>query len=677
MSSSEARQQRPRELKRLRAIGLLALAMAAITALAAAPATAAPATGTAKIVLTGSQGDGKLGARKASLSVTDLELFEAGASATTGGALKLRNGKRTARLRDLAIEAGDKEAAISAKLGKQRLTFFRARGDLVIAEGAAALRNAKLFLTGKGAARLRERLGLEQLEAGETGRLSLDAKLELAPAAPAQPSPPTPGKGNPPPVDPYASQCALPATSEAQGDATPAAPAPELSGAPSVAAGSVSWGFKLSFREYVATIAGGSATEVAPATLVPPPPTPVQVGTFSFPADSGKYLANTGDPGDDLAVIDGEGEAVLCALHKGKGFRVTLSDPTVVIDGEDSRLVVDVATNMTGTITPAQRVDVATIEPGDAEVEYAGGPRTVSWESMPTELTQEGLDALQLCNPKAPSCVYSAGDALDPLTVEIVEPWGQAAACDLSGISPMPEPTVTPSWPAAPAAPAALPTLTSPLSIDSGAINWGVRNALRGTINGTGEFNLLGGATASHSVEPKEMSGAGKFFTWPAISGEYEPGTPGRLVLHGKGTVGLCQIDPAQAYGTVISDPTLVLDGANSRLVLNVSTLFRSSWTSFGPIDAIALDIADVVVSSTPGPGAGNETTTWTFPDPGADNAPGGGDDNTDSANSAVKLTAPGTSGFWLLGNFGPTSPYRTVGTGLNQVSVSVVHETE
>jgi Htaa protein len=671
MSSSESRQRRIRS-------GLLALAAAAITVVSAAPAGAAPATGTAKIVLSGSQSDGKLGNRQVSLPVTDLDLFVEGASASARGTLKLRNGKRTARLRRFELEAGGRETAISAKLGKARLTFFRASGDLTIAEGSATLRNARLSLTGKGAASLRQRLGLEDLKAGETGRFSLDADLESTPAAPAAPAPPAGKPATPPVVDPYAAQCGLPATSEAQGNVTPAAPAPALSGAPGLSEGTIGWGFKLSFREYVATIAGGSATAIAPATLVPPPPAPVQVGTFEFPADAGRYLANTSDPGDDQAVIDGEGEVVLCALHKGKGFRVTLSNPSVIIDGGDSRLVADVATNMTGAITPAQRVDLATIEPGDAEITYAGGPRTVAWEGMPTELTQDGLDALQLCNPKAPSCVYNAGDALDPLTVEIVEPWGQAAACDLSGISPMPEPTVTPSWPAAPAAPTALPALASPLSIDSGAISWGVRNGLRGTINGTGEFNLLDGAASSHSVNPKEMSGAGKFFTWPATSGEYEPGTPGRLVLHGKGTVGLCQIEPMQAYGTVISDPTLVLDGASSRLVLSVSTLFRSSWTSFGPIDAVSLDIGKVEVSTAPGPGAGKETTTWTFPDPGADNTPGGTDDNSDSANSAVKLTAAGTSGFWLLGNSpGPTSPYRTVGTGLNRVVVSVVHEAE
>jgi hypothetical protein len=671
MSSSEPRQRRIRA-------GLLALATVAITAAAAAPAGAAPATGTAKIVLSGSQSAGKLGNRRISLAVTDLDLSAGGASATTRGTLKLRNGKRSARLRGFKVEAGGAATAISAKLGKARLTFFRAGGDLTTAEGTATLLDAKLSLTAKGAARLRQKLGLEQLKAGETGRFSLNASVESKPAAPTTPAANDEKPARPSVIDPYSSQCGLPTTSEAQGNVTPAAPAPGLSGAPSVSAGTIGWGFRLSFREYVATIAGGSATALAPATLIDPPPAPPQVGTFEFAAGTGKYLANTSDPGDDQAVIDSEGEAVLCAFHKGAGFRITLSNPTAIIDSDDSRLVADVSTNMTGTITPAQRVDVATIDPGDANVEYAEGPRTVSWEEMPTELTQEGLEAMQLCNPGAPSCVYAAGDSLDPLTVEIVEPWGGAAACDLSAINPMPAPTVTPSWPTAPAAPTALPALTSPLPIDSGAINWGVRNGLRGTINGTGEFNLLDGVTSSHSVSPKEMAGPGKFFTWPATSGEYEPGTPGRLVLHAQGTVGLCQIEPLQAYGTVISDPTLVLDGANSRLVLNVSSLFRNSWTSFGPIDAVSLNIANVVVSSTPGPGAGEETTTWTFPDPGADNTPGGTDDNSDSANSAVKLTAAGTSGFWLLGNSpGPTSPYRTVGTGLNTVSVSVVHEAE
>jgi hypothetical protein len=673
MSSRESRY-------RLIRAGTLALATAASATFAAAPAVAAPATGTVKIVLAGSPSDGGLGARRASMPVTDLELRQRGASATTRGVLGLRHGKRTARLRGLAVEAGGGGAAVSAKLGKQRLVFFRATGKLTVAGGAVTLPNAELSLTGKGAAKLRQRLGLEQLEPGETGHLSLDAEVEQAAPQPAQPSQPAPGGSGqsvtPPPLDPYAAQCALPATSEAQGDVTPAAPPTELTGAPSLSEGMIAWGFRQSFREYVATMAGGSATGIAPATVLAPPPAPPQVGSFEFPAGSGQYLANTADPSDDQVVVDGEGEVVICAWHHGAGFRITLSNPTVTIDGASSRLAVDVSTNMTGTLTPAQRVDLATIEPVDASVEYAGGPRTVAWEEMPTELTQEGLDAMRLCNPKAPSCVYAAGDALDPLTVEIVEPWGQAAACDLSGVDPMPAPAVTPSWPAAPSAPAALPTLTSPLTVDSGAIKWGVRNALRGTINGTGEFNLSGGATASHSISPKEMSGAGKFFTWSATSGQYEPGTPGRLILHGTGTVGLCQTDPAQAYGTVISDPTLVLDGANSRLILNVSTLFRRSWTSFGPIDAVSLDIADVVVSTTPGPGD-DETTTWTFPDPGADDTPGNGDDNSDSVNSAVKLTANGTSGFWLLGNFGPTSPYRTVGTGLNAVSVSIVHEAE
>jgi hypothetical protein len=244
----------------------------------------------------------------------------------------------------------------------------------------------------------------------------------------------------------------------------------------------------------------------------------------------------------------------------------------------------------------------------------------------------------------------------------------------------MPAPTVTPSWPAAPSGVPPLPTLTSPDPVGSGGVSWGVRNSLRNTVNGTGVFNLSGGATSSHSIATKQMGGEGKFFTWPAVSGEYEepvlPTEPGRLVLQSTGTVGICQSQSAQAYGTVLSNPTLVIDGANSRLTMSVSSIFRTSWTSFDSIDVATLAIGAVQKTTTPGPGPTEETITWTFPDLGTDAAPGGGDDDKDSANSAIELTANGTSGFWLLGNFGPSSPYRTVGTPLNKVSVTIVHST-
>ena len=162
------------------------------------------------------------------------------------------------------------------------------------------------------------------------------------------------------------------------------------------------------------------------------------------------------------------------------------------------------------------------------------------------------------------------------------------------------------------------------------------------------------------------MSGAGKFFTWPGASGEYEAGTPGKLVLRGTGTVGVC--NTAHGYGTVLSNPTLVIDGAKSRLTMDVASRIGVSWTS-GRVDVATLATSVVEKATTPGPGPGEETITWTFPDLGADNALGGGDDDTDSANSSVKLSEAGASALALIN-------LKTPGTSLNKVSVSIVHPT-
>jgi len=122
----------------------------------------------------------------------------------------------------------------------------------------------------------------------------------------------------------------------------------------------------------------------------------------------------------------------------------------------------------------------------------------------------------------------------------------------------------------------------------------------------------------------------------------------------------------------VLSNPTVIVDGADSRLTMDVSSRFRFSWTS-GRVDTASLAIGNVVVETLADtPSVGQETIRWTFGDPGADNAPGG-DDDTDSTNSSVKLAAGGASGLWLLGSGNPTSPYKTVGTPLNKVVVSIV----
>jgi hypothetical protein len=646
-----------------RALIALAAAVALVAMLTTGTALAAPADGEVTLTLKANSDlafkQGKQGkAQNAALPVTDLELLTA-ATLRASGKLKLASGKRSATLREVIVQSDGQETKLSARLGKRRLIVFRAQGKAEIGKSSATLSKAPLSLTNKGADALAQRLGFDSLEAGRVGTLGFTATLPVAAQAKgqAEEQKKTTPEGI---VDPYAPQCALSVTEKVSGTAPGPDSPPSLSGPVSLSGGKIDWGFKSSFRSYV-FFSGGALVPIAPAEVLNPPLPAPQTGSFRFPAGSGSYVVNDpGDSSDDQAIVAGSGEIVLC--NSPHGFRIVLSNPTVTIDGGDSRLTVDVDTNVSGIWTPTQRVDLAMLDVDGVSPFYNEDAKTVTWSGLPARLTEAGEEALDLCNPMNPGpCEYEEGDLVDPVTVELktgtAVAWPFGAGCTL-GI-----PATASSWPAAPAAPAALPALTAPESISNGSISWGVRNSLRNTVNTNGVFNLAGGATRS---DPTNMEGPGKYFTWPAVSGSHEAGTPGRLILDGTGSVGLC--NTAHGFGTVLSNPTVVIDGSKSRITMDVATRLGSSWTS-GRVDLADVATGSVEKSAAAGPGAGEETITWTFPDLGADATPGGGDDDTDSANSSVKLAAGGTSGLNLLGG-----SYKTVGTALNKLSVSIVH---
>jgi hypothetical protein len=592
--------------------------------------------------------------RTVALPIVDIELLGS-ATVRTDGVLELKRRGDKARLRDLIVQIANGKTAISAKLGKRRLIFFRATGDAKVDATSVSLDKAQLSLAGKGAKALRQRFGLEQLSAGKIGTFDVNAKL---PAPPKQPEKPAEPQG---PVDPYAQQCALGVESKATGSATPAGSVPALGGA-AVNGGEIKWGLKGDLRFYVVEISGGSLVPIAPAKVLNPPLPAPQIGTFNFPAGSGEFAINSpGDDTDDQAVVNGSGEVVIC--NSPHGFRVTVSNPTVVIDGDSSRLIVDVDTNMSGVWTQAQRVELGEIELAGASPFYNEAAKTATWTDLPVRLTEAGEEALQLC-PSAPvACEYEEGDLIEPVTVtastDSTVAWPFDAACTLSQTS------TAKAWPTAPAAPLALPALTAPESVSTASVSWGLRNSLRKTVQTVGVFNL-DGATQSDA----NMEGLGKFFTWPGTTGLYEAGTPGRLVLEGAGSVGLC--NTTHGYGTVLSNPTLVIDGTKSRLSMDIATRLGVSWTS-GRVDVATLEIGKVVVENLADtPSTGEETLRWTFPDLGADDLPGGTEanlDDNDSDQSSVKLTAAGASAFSLIG--------LKAGIGLNKVVVSIVRETD
>ncbi len=649
---SSKKSTRSKRTGRVLAAPLMALVLMA--SLATGSAAAMPATGTVSLSLK------KVGVPNAALPVTSVEILGA-TTVQTRGAIKLSSKGQSARLRGLTLQMAGSQTAIRAKLGKQRLIFFRATGKPEIVSSSLKLERAPLSLTGKGAQALQSRLGLDSLAAGKLGSATVDASFSSKPA-----DEPKAGGEQPQPrpeskeiVDPFAQQCALKVGSKTTGSATGAAPAPTLNDPAALDGGAVEWGLTESMRYYVVEISHGSLAPIAPAEVLNPPAPAPQIGSFRFPASSGGYeVGDAADATDDRAVIEGQGTVVLC--NSPHGFRVTLSNPTVTIDGGDSRLTVDVDTNIGGVWTPSQRVDLATLDLDGASPFYNENAQTVTWSDLPVTLTAAGEQALQLCDPNNPGpCEYEEGDQVEPLTVtaSTATPvsWPFTSACDFAS------PATASTWPAAPAAPASLPALSSPEAVTSGAINWGLRNSLRATVNSNGVFNLSGGATRSDAVS---MSGAGKFFTWPATGGEYKAGAPARLVLHGAGSVGLC--NTAHGFGTVLANPAIVIDGSKSRLTMDIASRLGTSWTS-GRVDVASLATGGMTVVTTPGPGAGEETITWTFADPGADNAPGGGDDDTDSANSSTKLTAAGGAALGLLG-------LSTPGTALNAVTVSIVH---
>src|SRR5262249_54500071 len=160
---------------------------------------------------------------------------------------KFANGKKSAVLRQVIVQSSGQQTAVSAKLGKRRLTVFRAQGKAEIGKSSATLSKAPLSLTGKGAEALGQRLGLDSLAAGRVGTLGFAATLPAAEEPKSQPE----EQKKPEPegiVDPYASQCALSVTEKVAGTAAGAAPAPSLTSPVSLTGGKIDWGFKSSFR---------------------------------------------------------------------------------------------------------------------------------------------------------------------------------------------------------------------------------------------------------------------------------------------------------------------------------------------------------------------------------------------------------------------------------------------
>lgn len=574
---------------------LAGLATAAVAALATTGvASAAPASG--DVVLSLKKGapssllregvkasprsNGKGGNQTVELPISDLDLSGATVSAA---ALTFSAKGRSTKLNDVVLKLGAKGTTLSAKQGGKRKAFFRI-GAAASIDGASARLQGPLALTGSGAKALREALGLDGIAAGKVGSASLLASATLVVVEPPKEQP----KVDP---YPYASQCPVGAVEGAPGgigdapgkvSGIAAAPIFGSGTSQSVTGTEIDWGFKQSFRSYVLNVPITGSLQVLGGATANPNGTMAATGAyFGFPVSSGSYeLGSEPDHSDDLLVSNGTGTVLFC--KPGHGFNIVLKDPAVTIDGGDSRVTADVGANVNGTWYPFQRTDIADLDLSAVAPEVTKSGNALVWKDVPATLTADGATAT--------GGLYPAGAVLDKVTVKtsLDRPLTQ---CAVTAGNPAPEPAV--SFGLAP-----LPTLNDPVEGSGGTIDWGFRRAFRSTIKTNGSFAMLGGATESYpgnmggAAEPAPIGGEGKFFRFPIDRYAYDDGAAGgaddRLIATSEASVGFC--NPAHGYAALISKPTLVIAGTDSRFTANVYSFQTGKGWIGGRVDLVDLN---------------------------------------------------------------------------------------
>lgn len=564
------------------------------------------------------------------------------------GGLKFRHGKRAVPVRGLAAQVKDRLVTITGKVGGRSLRLFTSNGRPSLSGAKAinvAVKDTRMKLTGKAAKLLRKKLRLrKRIPAGPAGSINLQARKSWVEPVPTD-------------LDPYFVQCGISGTSKAAGSLPPAAPMPAMSGAKTLAAGTpdIAWGFKASFRGYMGGT--GSLHAVDGAGRDGAGPTagftfPVKDGLYK--ANDPVSTA------DDQAVINGKGAAVFCnpshgfrvvissptIVIDGSSARIVADVDTNYFGTWTPAQRVDLAELNLDGITPFYNRS-------GSEIAWQDIPATLTADGAQAFCEPPSDD-------RPGQCLYSEGDELDSITATAHTAYdtgaGDAAAWDalaaytkanlqfplpnaVDGGCTLPEAAggnrdqartideylhynalhTTPAdppgfpWVEDGAKPAARPDLDGGIAVAGGGLDWGVIPGLRSSVSGNGEFNLAGGATGSqpwYGNGGTESSPTGysqkigaptAYFTWPAVSGTYkDSGGKKQLVLEAHGRVAICNtklVNPFwMGYATVISNPSVVIDGANSRITADVATRYRLSWIR-GTVDVARFDAADAAVT--------------------------------------------------------------------------------
>lgn len=170
--------------------------------------------------------------------------------------------------------------------------------------------------------------------------------------------------------------------------------APAVAAPADISEGSLNWGFKASFRNYVSLGNGNPPIAASDGASINAD------GTFAFPATGGSYDAETGETN---ATYGG----TIVFSYPAHMFTITLANPTVVVSSGTAVLKADV--ELASTAFPPVDATQATI----ATLTTTGSNPTVGADgitgsALAATLTAEGAAAF--------NGFYAAGETLDPLS---------------------------------------------------------------------------------------------------------------------------------------------------------------------------------------------------------------------------------------------------------------------
>ncbi|MET9296174.1 HtaA domain-containing protein [Streptomyces sp. NPDC003077] len=376
----------------------------------------------------------------------------------------------------------------------------------------------------------------------------------------------------------------LPATALAA-DGVQAAPTLELKD------GTLEWGVKKSFRDYVTGIAHGTVTATGGARQAP------GNGPFTFTGGTGTY---------DLAThgVAAAFQGSVRFVSQPHGFDIRLADLKVSTQGTSGRITADItAAGATRNDVPLATLNLTGMKPG------SGPGGAVTFAGIPAKLTAEGA--------KAFNNMYQAGQELDPATLSVkaasappspapapgrptdhgtrpstepaTRPATEPSTRPTGHAAPEPEAKPTPAWTATArpqpgpsgAGTGAKPAATSGKVVD-GAATWGVKKSFRDYVTGPiggGTVQLAGGAVK-----------AGDGYRFPKGHGTYDTGKS-TVTAAFNGSVRF--LAHAGALDMTFRDLTVKIDGTKGTLVADVTSKSRATGR---PVHTPGLTVANLKV---------------------------------------------------------------------------------